>query len=161
MQKITPFLWFNNHAEPAVKFYTSIFKKSKITAITHYDDVVSKAAGRPKGSVMTIEFELNGEPFIALNGGSMFKFSEAISFYIDCKTQAEVDHFWNKLSQGGKKLPCGWLTDKFGIAWQVVPTILTKAIKDKNPQRSQRVMAAMLKMSKLDVAKLERAYKGK
>jgi predicted 3-demethylubiquinone-9 3-methyltransferase (glyoxalase superfamily) len=161
MQKITPFLWFNDNAEEAVKFYTSIFKKSKIGKIARYDEAGEKAAGRPAGSVMTIEFEIEGQDFIALNGGPHFKFNEAVSFVVSCKTQTEVDYYWNKLSAGGKEVQCGWLTDKFGLSWQIVPTILGELMSDKDPVKSQRVMEAMLKMVKLDINKLKAAYAGK
>ena len=161
MQKITPFLWFNDNAEEAVKFYTSIFKKSKIGKIARYDEAGEKAAGRPAGSVMTIEFEIEGQDFIALNGGPHFKFNEAVSFVVSCKTQTEVDYYWNKLSAGGKEVQCGWLTDKFGLSWQIVPTILGELMSDKDPVKSQRVMKAMLKMVKLDINKLKAAYAGK
>jgi predicted 3-demethylubiquinone-9 3-methyltransferase (glyoxalase superfamily) len=161
MQKITPFLWFNDNAEEAVKFYTSIFKKSKIGKIARYDEAGEKAAGRPAGSVMTIEFEIEGQDFIALNGGPHFKFNEAVSFVVSCKTQTEADYYWNKLSAGGKEVQCGWLTDKFGLSWQIVPTILGELMSDKDPVKSQRVMEAMLKMVKLDINKLKAAYAGK
>jgi predicted 3-demethylubiquinone-9 3-methyltransferase (glyoxalase superfamily) len=161
MQKITPFLWFNDNAEEAVKFYTSIFKKSKIGKIARYDKAGEKVAGRPAGSVMTIEFEIEGQDFIALNGGPHFKFNEAVSFVVSCKTQTEVDYYWNKLSAGGKEVQCGWLTDKFGLSWQIVPTILGELMSDKDPVKSQRVMGAMLKMVKLDINKLKAAYAGK
>jgi len=161
MQKITPFLWFNDNAEEAAKFYTSIFKKSKIGKIDRYDEAGEKVAGRPAGSVMTIEFEIEGQDFIALNGGPHFKFNEAVSFVVSCKTQTEVDYYWNKLSAGGKEVQCGWLTDKFGLSWQIVPTILGELMSDKDPVKSQRVMEAMLKMVKLDINKLKAAYAGK
>ena len=161
MQKITPFLWFNDNAEEAVKFYTSIFKKSKIGKIARYNEAGEKAAGRSAGSVMTIEFEIEGQDFIALNGGPHFKFNEAVSFVVSCKTQTEVDYYWNKLSAGGKEVQCGWLTDKFGVSWQIVPTILGELMSDKDPMKSQRVMEAMLKMVKLDINKLKAAYAGK
>jgi predicted 3-demethylubiquinone-9 3-methyltransferase (glyoxalase superfamily) len=161
MQRITPFLWFNDNAEEAVKFYTSIFKKSKIGKIARYDEAGEKAAGRPAGSVMTIEFEIEGQDFIALNGGPHFKFNEAVSFVVSCKTQTEVDYYWNKLSAGGKEVQCGWLKDKFGLSWQIVPTILGELMSDKDPVKSQRVMEAMLKMVKLDINKLKAAYAGK
>ena len=157
MQKIAPFLWFDKNAEDAAKFYTSIFKNSKIRKITRYGD----AGPGPKGSVMTVEFELEGQEFIALNGGPRFKFTEAVSFVVNCKTQKEVDKFWEKLSEGGEKGPCGWLKDKFGLWWQVVPAVLDKMLRDPDPEKSQSVMRAMLKMSKLDIAALERAYKQK
>jgi predicted 3-demethylubiquinone-9 3-methyltransferase (glyoxalase superfamily) len=161
MQRITPFLWFNDNAEEAVKFYTSIFKKSKIGKIARYDEAGEKVAGRPAGSVMTIEFEIEGQDFIALNGGPHFKFNEAVSFVVSCKTQTEVDYYWNKLSAGGKEVQCGWLKDKFGLSWQIVPTILGELMSDKDPVKSQRVMEAMLKTVKLDINKLKAAYAGK
>ncbi len=161
MQKITPFLWFDDQAEEAAKFYTSIFKNSKIGKIARYDKAGEKAAGRPAGSVMTIEFQLEGQEFVALNGGPHFKFTEAISFVVNCQTQEEVDYYWKKLSEGGKEVQCGWLTDKFGVSWQVVPTILPELLSNKDAAKSQRVMQAMLKMVKLDIKKLKRAAEGK
>ena len=158
MQKITPFLWFNDNAEEAVKFYTSIFKNSKIGKIARYGEEGERVAGRPKGSVMTVEFQLEGQAFMALNGGPVFKFTEAISFVVNCKTQAEVDKYWKKLSTGGKDVQCGWLKDKYGLAWQIVPTVLVGMLSDKDAAKSQRVMQAMLKMVKLDIKKLKQAY---
>ena len=160
-QKITPFLWFDSQAEEAANFYVSIFKQSRIGAITRYDDEGSKAAGRPKGSVMTVEFELDGQKFTALNGGPHFKFTEAISLVVNCDDQKEVDHFWGKLSAGGQEVECGWLKDRFGLSWQVVPTALLEMLQDKDPEKSKRTMAAMLKMKKLDVDALKRAYDGR
>ena len=160
-QKITPFLWFDSQAEEAANFYVSIFKQSRIGAITRYDDEGSKAAGRPKGSVMTVEFELDGQKFTALNGGPLFKFTEAISLVVNCENQREVDHFWDKLSAGGEEVQCGWLKDRFGVSWQVVPAILIELLQDKDPERSRRVMSAMLKMKKLDVDALRKAYDGR
>jgi len=157
MHKITPFLWFDNQAEEAVKFYTSIFKNSKIKKIARYGEEGEKVAGRPKGSVMTIEFELEGQEFLALNGGPRFKFTEAISFVVNCKTQAEVDKFWTKLSAGGAEVQCGWLKDKYGLSWQIVPAILGELLSGRDAAKSQRVMQAMLKMVKLDIKKLKRA----
>ena len=159
-QKITPFLWFDSQAEEAANFYVSIFKQSRIGVITRYDDEGSKAAGRPKGSVMTVEFELDGQKFTALNGGPHFKFTEAISLVVNCDDQKEVDHFWGKLSAGGQEVQCGWLKDRFGLSWQVVPTALIEMLQDKDPEKSKRTMAAMLKMKKLDVAELNRAADG-
>jgi predicted 3-demethylubiquinone-9 3-methyltransferase (glyoxalase superfamily) len=159
-QKIIPFLWFDSQAEEAANFYVSIFKQSRIGAITRYDDEGSKAAGRPKGSVMTVEFELDGQKFTALNGGPQFKFTEAISLVVNCDDQKEVDHFWGKLSAGGQEVQCGWLKDRFGLSWQVVPTALIEMLQDKDPEKSKRTMAAMLKMKKLDVDALKRAYDG-
>jgi predicted 3-demethylubiquinone-9 3-methyltransferase (glyoxalase superfamily) len=154
MQKITTFLTFNDQAEQAVKFYTSVFKNSKITETTRYGDTGPGA----KGSVMTIAFELDGQPFVALNGGSSFSFSQGISLLVNCETQAEVDDYWAKLSAGGKEVACGWVTDKFGVSWQVVPTILLKMIADKDRARADRAMEAMMKMVKIDIATLKRAY---
>lgn len=161
MQRITPFLWFDGQAEEAVKFYTSIFKDSKIGKITRYDKAGEKASGRPAGSVMTVEFQLEGQDFVALNGGPHFKFTEAISFVVNCKTQAEVDRFWKQLSAGGQEVQCGWLKDKYGLSWQIVPTILGALLCDKDSAKSQRVMQAMLKMVKLDIEKLKQAARGK
>lgn len=154
MQKITPFLWFDNQAEEAVKFYASIFKNSKIVSIMRYGE----AGPGPKGTVMTATFQLDGQEFVALNGGPHFKFTEAISFVINCKTQEEVDHFWEKLSEGGEESRCGWLKDKYGVSWQVVPTVLVEMLQDKDAEKSKRVMQAMLKMDKLDIKKLKQAY---
>jgi len=155
MQKITPFLRFDNQAEEAAKFYTYIFKNSKIGKIARYGD----AGPGPKGSVMIVEFQLEGQEFVALNGGPLFKFTEAISFVVNCKTQAEVDKFWKKLSAGGKEVQCGWLKDKYGLSWQIVPTVLGELVSDKDAAKSQRVMQAMLKMVKLDIKKLKQAAK--
>jgi predicted 3-demethylubiquinone-9 3-methyltransferase (glyoxalase superfamily) len=157
MPKITPFLWFDNQAEVAANFYVSVFKNSKILSVSRYGD----AGPGPKGSVMVVNFELDKQRFIALNGGPQFKFTEAISFTVDCTTQEEVDHFWSKLSQGGEPGPCGWLKDRYGLSWQIVPTIMTEFLSDPDSQKSNRAMAAMLKMSKLDIAALKRAYEGK
>jgi predicted 3-demethylubiquinone-9 3-methyltransferase (glyoxalase superfamily) len=159
-QRITTFLWFDDRAEEAAGFYVSIFRDSRIKGISRYSDEASKAAGRPKGSVMTVAFELDGQDFTALNGGPIFKFTEAISLVVNCQTQEEVDHFWTKLAAGGQEVQCGWLKDKFGISWQVVPTALIEMLQDRDPARSQRVMAAMLKMKKIDVEPLRRAYAG-
>jgi len=142
MQKITPFLWFNNQAEEAAKFYCSIFKNSKITS----------------GNPMTVTFELEGQKFIALNGGPQFKFTEAISFFVDCKTQEEVDYYWEKLLDGGKESQCGWLKDKYGMSWQIIPSILGKLIGDPDPAKSKRALNAMLQMKKIDIVKLKAAY---
>jgi len=157
MQKITPFLWFNDNAEEAVKFYTSSFKNSKIKKIARY----TKVGPGPEGSVMTVEFTLNRQDFVALNGGPNFKFTEAISLVVNCETQAEVDRYWKKLSAGGKKVACGWLQDKYGLFWQITPTMLTKLIADKDSDKVNRVMTAMMKMVKLDIKKLKAAAKGK
>jgi predicted 3-demethylubiquinone-9 3-methyltransferase (glyoxalase superfamily) len=160
-QKITPFLWFDSQAEEAANFYVSIFKQSRIGGIARYDDEASRAAGRPKGSAMTVEFELDGQKFIALNGGPHFKFTEAISLFVNCENQKEVDYFWEKLSAGGQEVECGWLKDRFGLSWQVVPAALLEMLQDKDPEKSKRTMAAMLKMKKLDVDALRKAYDGR
>jgi len=160
-QKITPFLWFNDNAEEAAKFYVSIFKNSRIGTITRYDDEGARASGRPAGSVMTVPFELDGQSFTALNGGPHLKFSGAISFVVDCDTQPEVDHFWEKLSAGGQELQCGWLTDKFGVTWQIVPGVLIQMLQDKDREKAKRVMAAMLTMKKIEIAPLQRAWEGR
>jgi len=160
-QKITPFLWFDDKAEEAVKFHTSIFKNSKIGKITRYDEKAAEPTDRPAGSVMTVEFELEGQEFVALNGGPMFKFSEAISFVVNCETQEEVDYFWSKLSAGGEESRCGWLKDKFGLSWQVVPIVLIKMLADKDKAKAKRVMHAMLQMDKIDIPTLKKAYHGK
>ena len=161
MQKITPFLWFNHQAEAAARFYTSVFKNSKIGRIARYGEAGARVAGRPKGSVMTVEFQLAGQDFAALNGGPHFKFTEAISFVVNCRTQAEVDYFWKKLSAGGKEDQCGWLKDKYGLSWQIVPAVLGELLGDKDAAKSQRVMQALLKMVKLDIKALKQAYSGK
>jgi predicted 3-demethylubiquinone-9 3-methyltransferase (glyoxalase superfamily) len=160
MQKITPFLWFDDKAEEAANFYVSLFKNSKIGDTARYDEAGAKAAGRPKGSVMVIEFELEGQKFVALNGGPHFKFTEAVSFVVNCERQEEVDNFWDKLSEGGEESQCGWLKDKYGLSWQVVPTVLTEMLKDKDSEKSQRVMKAMLQMKKIDIPTLKQAYEG-
>ena len=157
MQKITPFLWFDTQAEEAAKYYVSIFPKSKILSTARYGD----AGPGPKGSVMTVEFELAGQRMIALNGGPQFKFTEAISLSVDCKDQKEVDHYWTKLSQGGQESMCGWLKDKYGLSWQVNPSILGKLLSDKDAKKAQRVMEAMLKMKKIDIAALKAAAEAK
>jgi len=158
MHKITPFLWFDNQAEEAVDFYTSIFKNSKIMNVARYDEEGAKASGRAKGTVMTMTFQLNGQEFIALNGGPVFKFTEAISFFVNCETQQEVDELWNKLTEGGEEGQCGWLKDRFGLSWQIVPTALGEMLADKDPEKAQRVMKAMLQMKKIDIERLKQAY---
>ena len=158
MQKITPFLWFDNQAEEAVHFYTSIFKNSKILNANRYGEEAAKVAGKPAGTVMTMTFELDGRQFIALNGGPVFKFTEAISLMVNCETQEEVDELWEKLSEGGAKGQCGWLKDKYGLSWQIIPTALGKLMADKDSKKSKRVMEAMLKMSKIDINALQQAY---
>ncbi|MFN7990591.1 MAG: VOC family protein [Candidatus Micrarchaeia archaeon] len=161
MQKITPFLWFDGKAEEAAKFYVSVFKNSRIGTISRYDEEGAKASGMPKGTAMVVTFRLDGQEFMALNGGPHFKFTEAISFMVDCKTQEEVDFFWEKLSEGGEEGQCGWLKDRYGLSWQIVPAVLGKLIADKDAEKSGRVMAAMLMMKKLDIKKLKKAYDGK
>jgi predicted 3-demethylubiquinone-9 3-methyltransferase (glyoxalase superfamily) len=156
MQRVTPFLWFNDKAEEAVNLYVEIFPNSKVGRVARYGD----AGPGPKGGVMTAAFELDGQEFLALNGGPQFQFSPAISFVVNCETQAEVDHYWEKLSAGGKTQQCGWLQDRFGVSWQIVPTILGRLMADKDPVRTSRVMTAMLKMIKLDGDALKRAYDG-
>ena len=161
MQRITPFLWFNDNAEQAVKFYTSIFKKSRIGKVSRYNAVSEKAAGRPAGSVMTIEFEIERQKFIALNGGPHFRFNEAVSFVVNCKTQQEVDYYWKKLTAGGgKEVQCGWLQDKYGVSWQIVPTILGELVSSKDAAQSQRVMQVVMTSVKPDIKKLKQAAKG-
>ena len=157
MPQITPFLWFDTQAEEAAKYYVSIFKNSKIVSVSRYGE----AGPGPAGSVMTVEFELDGQRFIALNGGPNFKFTEAISFSIDCRTQSDVDDYWKKLSAGGEEGPCGWLKDKFGLSWQIVPSLLGKLLGDKDPVKANRVMKAMLQMKKLDINGLQQAYGGR
>ncbi len=158
MQKITPFLWFDDKAEEAARFYTSIFKNSKIGTVARYDEEGANAARRPKGTVMTVSFQLEGQEFVALNGGPVFKFTEAISLLVNCKTQDEVDELWDKLSEGGEKGQCGWLKDKFGLSWQIVPTMLSEMLNDKDAEKSKRVMKAMLQMGKIDTKTLRQAY---
>ena len=156
MNKIFPFLWFDHQAEEAVMLYTSIFKNSKIGSVSRYGD----AGPGPKGSVMVMEFELEGQKFSALNGGPVFTFTPAISFFVNCESQEELDHLWEKLSEGGEKGQCGWLTDKYGLSWQIVPTALGQLMGDPDPEKAGRVTQAMLKMTKLDIAELQRAYQG-
>jgi predicted 3-demethylubiquinone-9 3-methyltransferase (glyoxalase superfamily) len=160
MQKITPFLWFDDQAEEAVKFYTSIFKNSKVGRVLRYDEEAAKVSesGRPVGSVLTIEFEIAGEKFVALNGGPQFKFNESISFVVNCETQEEVDYFWERLTaDGGEESACGWLKDKFGVSWQVTPTVLIDMLHDEDPKKAERVMKAMLQMKKIDIKTLKNA----
>jgi predicted 3-demethylubiquinone-9 3-methyltransferase (glyoxalase superfamily) len=156
VQKITPFLWFDNQAEEAMNFYTSIFKNAKIGNVSRYGE----GGPGPKGSVMVASFELDGMHFTALNGGPQFKFTEAISFYVSCESQDEVDHYWDKLSEGGQTQRCGWLKDKFGVSWQIIPSALPKLMSDPDRAKAGRVMQAMLQMKKIDVAKLQQAYDG-
>ncbi len=162
IQKITPCLWFDNQAEEAARFYTAIFENSKIVSITRYGAAGHEVHGRQAGTVMTVVFELNGQAFTALNGGPMFKFNEAISFQVNCETQEEVDYYWEKLSEGGdgKAQQCGWLKDKYGVSWQIVPSVLIEMINDPDSEKSQRAMEAMLQMKKIDINELKRAYAG-
>lgn len=162
MQRISPCLWFDDQAEVAVEFYTAIFKNSKIVSISRYSEAGQKIHGKPVGSVMTVLFELDGQTFTALNGGQMFKFNEAISFQVSCQTQNEVNYYWEKLSEAGdeKAQECGWLKDKYGVSWQIVPDILPKLINDPDTEKSKRAMEAMLRMKKIDIDELKRAYAG-
>ena len=158
MQKLTPFLWFDHQAEEAAHFYVAIFKNSKIGRITRYGGAGAEVSGRAEGSVMTVAFQLDGLEFVALNGGPVFRFNEAISFVVNCETQAEVDEMWGKLSAGGTPGRCGWLKDRYGVSWQIVPAMLGDMLQDKYAERRERVMHALLQMDKLDIATLKRAY---
>ena len=158
MQKITPCLWFDDQAEAAAKFYVSIFKHSKLGHVTRYGEAGAEVSGRPKGSVMTVTFEIEGQEFMALNGGPLFHFSEAISFMVQCESQKEIDEMWEKLSQGGAKGPCGWLKDKYGLSWQIISPGWEEMILDKDPEKSERVMKAILTMGKPDIKALKQAY---
>jgi len=157
MQKITPFLWFDGKAEEAMNFYVSVFKNSKIISVTRYGE----AGPGPKGTVMTASFQIDGQEFTALNGGPQFTFSQAISFVVHCETQQEVDELWEKLSEGGEKQNCGWLKDKYGLSWQIVPTLLIEMLQDRDVEKSERVMKAMLQMNKIDIKTLKQAYEQK
>jgi predicted 3-demethylubiquinone-9 3-methyltransferase (glyoxalase superfamily) len=157
MQKITPFLWFDGKAEEAMNFYISIFKNSKVGRVTRYGE----GGPGPKGTVMSATFQLEGQEFMALNGGPQFRFTPAISFFVNCETQQEVDELWEKLSEGGKKDRCGWLKDKYGLSWQIIPSALGRMLGDKDPEKSKRVMEAMLQMDKIDIKGLREAYEGK
>ncbi len=161
MQKFTPCLWFDHQAEEAAKFYVSIFKNSKILSTARYSKEVAQGAGRLEGSLMTVSFQLDGQEFLGLNGGPLFKFTPAISFMANCDTQAEIDELWEKLSAGGQKQQCGWLQDKFGISWQIIPRILNEWMTAGDIAWSERVMKALLQMDKLDIKKLQKAYDGK
>jgi predicted 3-demethylubiquinone-9 3-methyltransferase (glyoxalase superfamily) len=156
MQKITPFLWFDGKAEEAANYYVSIFKNSKINHVSRYGD----AGPGPKGSVMIVSFQVEGQSFTALNGGPQYKFTPAISLFVNCEDQAEVDHLWEKLSTGGATQQCGWLTDKYGVTWQIIPKALMELMQDKDPVKSQRVFEAMMKMNKIEVEDLKKAYRG-
>jgi predicted 3-demethylubiquinone-9 3-methyltransferase (glyoxalase superfamily) len=155
LQKITPFLWFDHEAEEAARFYTSVFENSRIEAVTRYGE----SGPAPKGSVMTVAFELDGQKFVALNGGPAFKFTEAVSFVVNCENQQQVDEIWEKLSSGGEEIQCGWLKDKYGLCWQIVPTVFFEMIQDPDAERKERVMQAMFQMKKFDIAALEAAYR--
>ena len=153
MQKITTFLWFDHQAEEAASFYTSLFKNSRIVSVSRYGE----GAPMPKGTAMSVTFELAGQEYMALNGGPLFKFTEAISLFVKCDTQQEIDHFWEKLSEGGQKSRCGWLKDKYGLSWQIVPVVLGQLMSSKDPEKSKRVMQALMKMDKLDIQGLQQA----
>ena len=159
--RFAPCLWFDDQAEEAANFYISIFKNSRIVSISRYSDVGQETHRRPPGSVMTVAFELDGLPFTALNGGPIFKFNEAISLQIYCANQEEVDHYWNSLTAGGQEQPCGWLKDRFGVSWQVIPTVLGEMLSDKDPEKAKRAVGAMLQMGKIDIRRLEQAFAGR
>lgn len=161
VSKITPFLWFCDQAEEAAKFYVSLFKNSRIESVTRYGADGPETTGRPPGSVMTVSFRLAGQEFVTLNGGPIFKFTEAISLVVNCDTQAEVNRFWEKLSKGGSKGQCGWLKDRYGLSWQIVPRAAIRMFQDKNPAKAQRVFSAMLQMTKLDLKVLQQAHAGR
>ena len=161
IQRITPCLWFDHQAEEAAAFYVSIFKNSKMGPVTRYGDAGAQVSGRPKVSVMTVTFEIDGHEFVALNGGPLFKFTEAVSLMVKCTTQHEIDLMWEKLSEGGEPGPCGWLKDKYGLSWQIVSPEWDEMLRDKNPERSERVMEAILHMTKPDLGKIRQAYEGK
>ena len=154
MQKLTPCLWFDTEGEEAAKLYTSIFPNSRITHVSHYGE----AGPRDAGTVLTVEFELDGQTFTALNGGPQFKFTEAVSFVVNCQTQEEVDDYWKKLSDGGQEIQCGWLKDKYGLSWQIVPALLSEMLNDPDPKKAERVMKAMLQMKKIDIHALKQAH---
>jgi predicted 3-demethylubiquinone-9 3-methyltransferase (glyoxalase superfamily) len=163
MQRITSCLWYDDNAEEAVHFYTSFFKNSKIKTVTRYGEAGREIHGKPPGTVLTVAFELDAQEFTALNGGPMFKFNEAISLMVNCANQEEIDYYWEKLTEGAdtRAQQCGWLKDKFGLSWQVVPTVLPKLLNDPDPKKSERVMAAVLQMKKIDIARLKEAYEGR
>lgn len=161
MHYIAPCLWFDSQAEEAANFYVSIFKRSKIGHITRYGEAGAQVSGRPKGSVMTVTFEIEGQEFVALNGGPLFKFTEAVSFMVKCRTQKDIDEMWEKLSEGGEPGPCGWLKDKYGLSWQIVAPEWEEMMRDKDPKKTERVMKAILQMTKPDIEALKQAYDGK
>ena len=158
MQRVTPCLWFDNQAEEAVNFYVSVFENSQITHVARYGDAGAQGSGRPKGSVMTVAFRLDGQEFLALNGGPYFTFTPAVSFIVNCETQDQIDDLWERLSDGGETQQCGWLKDKYGVSWQVVPAALGQMMQDEDPEKSDRVMKALLQMTKIDIKGLKRAY---
>jgi predicted 3-demethylubiquinone-9 3-methyltransferase (glyoxalase superfamily) len=159
--KITPCLWFDKEAEDAAKFYVSIFPNSKLGRISRYGNEGQEIHGGKPGSVLYVEFEIDGQPFVAMNGGPLFKFDEAVSFQVHCDTQEEIDYFWDRLTEGGQEVQCGWLKDKYGLSWQVVPTVMARMMTDPDRAKSDRVMKAFLQMKKYDIAALERAYEGR
>ncbi len=161
IQKLTPCLWFDTEAEDAARFYVSIFKDSKIRSVNRYAKGGQEVHGKPAGSVMAVEFEIEGQKFVDLNGGPQFKFSEAISFQIHCGSQEEVDYYWSRLTEGGNEVACGWLKDKFGLSWQVVPTQLFEMLSDKDPAKTERVTKAFMQMKKFDIEKLRQAFEGR
>jgi predicted 3-demethylubiquinone-9 3-methyltransferase (glyoxalase superfamily) len=161
MQKLTPCLWFDDKAEEAARFYVSIFKNAKLGNIARYGEAGAQASGRPKGSVMTVTFEIEGQEFVALNGGPLFKFTEAVSFMVKCESQQEIDEMWSTLSEGGEEGPCGWLKDKYGLSWQIVVPEWDEMLRDKDAQKSERVMAAILQMSKPNMEQIQHAYEGR
>jgi len=161
MQKITPCLWFDDKAEEAAKLYVSIFKNSKLGQVTRYGDSGSQISGKPKGSVMTVTFEIEGQEFVALNGGPLFKFTEAVSFMVKCESQQDIDEMWSKLSEGGEEGPCGWLKDKYGLSWQIVVPEWDEMLRDKDSEKSERAMTAILHMSKPDMQRVRQAYEGR
>jgi len=161
MHKITPCLWFDDRAEDAAKFYISIFKNSKLGQVTRYGNSGSQVSGRPKGSVMTVTFEIEGQEFVALNGGPLFKFTEAVSFMVKCESQQDINEMWSKLSEGGEEGPCGWLKDKYGLSWQIVVPEWDEMLRDKDSEKSERAMAAILQMSKPDMQRVQQAYEGR
>lgn len=160
MKNITPCLWFDNKAEEAINFYVSIFEDSRILNVARYGKEGSIASGQSEGSIMTITFQLKGQNYLALNGGPVFNFTPAVSFVVNCESQQEVDYYWDKLTEGGEVVECGWLNDKYGLSWQIVPIILDEMMLDKNPKKAEAAMKAMLQMKKLDIAELKRAYEG-
>ena len=161
MQKLTPCLWFDDKAEEAARFYVSIFKNSKLGSITRYGEAGAKVSGRPKGSVMTVTFEIEGQEFVALNGGPIFKFTEAVSFMVKCETQQQIDEMWEKLSQGGEEGQCGWLKDRYGVSWQIVVPAWDAMLRDKDSEKTEEVMTAILTMTKPDMKRIQQAYKGR